>query len=300
MQTPQPSYTKLAQTLGVPELYLKREDLSPYGSHKGRSIPHMIKTYIGQGNRNFVISSSGNAALAAIHTVVEHNKNNPAKTITLKIFVGEKINPTKLEHLKATGNQSPPKAGQSAISISQVQNPKQMAFQMDKDGKAKTLRQSNDDLALVGYNSLATELNQIPNLNAIFVPTSSGTTAQALGEWFGTHNPSVQIHIVQTTAVHPIAKEFDKKFTKQNESVAGAIVDNIAHRKDKVLEIIKKFNGSGWIASDEEINEAIKLVEENTEIEISPNSALSVAGLKKATGQGSKFSGPVACLITGA
>lgn len=294
MQTPQLNHPKLNQALGVPELYLKREDLSQYGSHKGRSIPHMIKTYFDQGIRNFVISSSGNAALAAIHTIAKHNKNNPSTPLSLKIFVGEKINQAKLENLKAVSNNL------SAININQVKNPKQMAFQMDKDGKAKTLRQSNDDLALIGYHSLAEELNLIPNLEAIFVPTSSGTTAQALGEWFATHHPSVQIHIVQTTAVHPIAKEFDKQFTKQNESVAEAIVDNIAHRKDKVMEIIKKSNGSGWIASDEEINEAIKIVKETTEIEISPNSALSVAGLKKAIKLGYKFSGSVACLITGA
>jgi threonine dehydratase len=293
MQTPQLSHPKLAKILDLPELYLKREDLSLYGSHKGRSIPHMIKTYFGQGIRNFVISSSGNAALAAIHTIVQHNKNNPSTPLSLKIFVGEKINQAKLENLKAVSNNL------SDININQVKNPKQMAFQMDKDGKAKTLRQSNDDLALIGYHSLATELNQIPNLASIFVPTSSGTTAQALGEWFAKHNPSVQIHIVQTVSVHPIAEEFDKQFIKQTESIAGAIVDNIAHRKDKVLEIIKKSNGSGWIVSDEEINEAIKLVKETAEIEISPNSALSVAGLKKAIEQGSKFSGPVVCLITG-
>jgi threonine dehydratase len=254
----------------------------------------MIKTYFDQGIRNFVISSSGNAALAAIHTIAQHNKNNPSTPLSLKIFVGEKINQAKLENLKAISNNL------SDINISQVKNPKQMAFQMDKDGKAKTLRQSNDDLALIGYHSLATELNQIPNLASIFVPTSSGTTAQALGEWFTTHNPNVQIHIVQTEAVHPIAKMFDTGFTLRSFSVAGAIVDNIAHRKDKVMEIIKKSNGSGWVVSDEEINEAIKLVKETTEIEISPNSALSVAGLKKAIEQGSKFSGPVACLITGA
>jgi cysteine synthase len=89
MQTPQLNHPKLAQTLGISELYLKREDLSLYGSHKGRSIPHMIKTYFGQGIRNFVISSSGNAALAAIHTIAQHNKNNPSTTLSLKIFVGE-------------------------------------------------------------------------------------------------------------------------------------------------------------------------------------------------------------------
>ena len=63
--------------------------------------------------------------------------------------------------------------------------------------------------------------------------------------------------------------------------------------------LIKKSNGSGWVASDEEIKNAITLIEETCEILISPNSALSVAGLQKALSKGSKFEGPVVCLITG-
>ena len=45
MKTPQFPYSKLAQSIGVSEVYLKREDLDHYGSHKGRSIPVMIEIY---------------------------------------------------------------------------------------------------------------------------------------------------------------------------------------------------------------------------------------------------------------
>ena len=83
-------------------------------------------------------------------------------------------------------------------------------------------------------------------------------------------------------------------------SVASAIVDKIAHRKDNVVEVIKYSGGSGWIANDDEIKDAISLVKKTTSIEISPNSALSVAGLKKAVENGFIFEGRVVCLITGA
>jgi len=84
-----------------------------------------------------------------------------------------------------------------------------------------------------------------------------------------------------------------------NHSIAGAIIDNIAHRKEKVADLIKQSGGAGWIVTDEEIKEAMKLVKQTTNLEISPNSALSVAGLKKAIANGFIPSGPAVCLITG-
>lgn len=282
--TPQNSYPKLAQALGVPDIILKREDLHPYGSHKGRSIPSMIKKYVENGHENLVISSSGNAALAALKFVTDYNKLNTK--ITLKILIGKNIDEIKNAMLKNEINDE-------NISIEQVDRPKQTAFQMDKEGIAINLRQSTDDLSIVGYKSLTEELKEIKNLEAIFVPTSSGTTAEAL------KNLNAQIHVVQTTSCHPIAEEFDKDYKDSKKSIAGAIVDKVAHRKDKVLEIIKNSGGSGWVVTDEEIQNAINLVKEKTDIDISANSALSIAGLQKAIKNGWKWDGTVVCLITG-
>jgi len=298
MKTHQPTFIELNKALGL-DVYLKREDEHKYSSHKGRSIPLMVKKYNKEEDiTNFVISSSGNAAIAAIHTIQAHNKNN-ANNLTLKIFVGQNIDKKKLKVLKAI-------IEDKNISLEQVKKPKQSAFALDKAGKAKNLRQSTDDNALMGYYELAEEVNNIPNLQAIFVPTSSGTTAQGLGMAFdiipaskfgGQQHP--QIHIVQTTSCHPIAEEFDKNFEATETSLAGAIVDNVAHRKEKVIEQIKKSSGSGWIVTDEELKNAINLVEETCKIKISYNSALSVAGLIKAMNSGWKFDGAIVCLITG-
>ena len=51
----------------------------------------------------------------------------------------------------------------------------------------------------------------------------------------------------------PIASYFDKDFVKEKESRADAIVDNVAHRRDKVLEIIKDTNGAGFVISNDEL-----------------------------------------------
>ena len=298
MKTPQPTFIELNNALGL-DVYLKREDEHKYSSHKGRSIPIMVKKYNKEEDiTNFVISSSGNAAIAAIHTIQAHNKNND-KNLTLKVFVGKNIDKQKLKVLQAI-------IEDKNIFLEQVERPKQAAFALDKESKAKNLRQSTDDNALTGYYELAEELNNIPNLQAIFVPTSSGTTAQGLGMAFDTIPASKfggqqhpQIHIVQTTSCHPIAENFDKKFENTETSLATAIVDNIAHRKEKVIEQIKKSSGSGWIVTDEDLKNVVNMLEENCKIKISYNSALSVAGLIKAMNSGWKFDGAVVCLITG-
>lgn len=301
MKTPQSSFPDLAIELGIPELWLKREDLHHFGSHKGRSIPFMIDHYWHKEQKtNFVISSSGNAALAAALYVRHHNANNPDKKISLTIFVGNKIPAEKLSKLNELID--------THIVIEQVSNPRQSAFQMDASGAAKLLRQSTDDLALKGYKELAEELNHIPNLQAIFIPTSSGTTAQALGEAFQNLEQKPEIHIVQTQAVHPIANAFQPvmcpthgKFIEDPAtSIAGAIVDKIAIRKFPVIDVVLKSKGKGWIVTDPEIEFAQKIVKEKINLDISPNSALSIAGISKAKLTGHPFSGAVVALITGA
>ncbi len=293
MKTPQQSYQQLTTALGI-EVYLKREDLHAYGSHKGRSIPLMIEYYAKKEDRSsFVISSSGNAARAAVKYVVLHNRNNPTHILTLEVCIGKKILEEKRAILEAE------REGDQHITITETERPKQEAFTKEKSGEAVNLRQSTDDRALEGYIDLAKELSKIPSLSAVFVPTSSGTTAQALGTFFDGNAPMPQIHSVQTEACHPIAAFFDTDFTEARSSIAGAIVDNVAHRKDEVIDVIQKSAGSGWVVTDTEIQNAINLIKDTCNIAVSPNAALSVAGLQKALRKGWKFKGPVACLITG-
>ena len=292
MKTPQKSYSKLAKALNIPEIYLKREDLHNFGSHKGRSIPYMIQFYSKEyGVVDFCISSSGNAAFAAASYIYEHNRNNPKKQLSITIFVGKNIDLRKLSRIKSVGNTN--------IITVMTERPKQQAFLFEQSEHGKNLRQSTDKIALVGYHDLAKELGKIPELEAIFIPTSSGTAAQGIAEKIQKINKQIQIHIVQTTKCHPFAKVFDKTFEETESSCAGAIVDIVGKRKEALVNEIKKSFGYGWVVSDEQIIEAQKIVKENTDIDISTNSALSIAGVKKAVDSGWIFDGAVACLITG-
>lgn len=293
MITPQTKQLKLAKTLGlnVP-LYFKREDLHPLLSHKGRSLPLMIDTHLKNKAKTFVVSSSGNAAIASALYLKKLNQKRKEK-ITLQIFVGEKIDSAKFKKLKKLTDKN--------ITLAQVKNPKQTAFQLQKNNKATWLRQSTDDTALTGYENLATELSKIKNLSAVFVPTSSGTTALGLINGFKKLKQKVQVHVVQTSAVHPIAENFSpmRSCYTEKESLATAIVDKVALRKLPLIKAIKETGGSGWVANNQEIESTIKLVNKNEKIKLSTNSALAVVGLEQALKNNWKFDGPIVCVITG-
>ncbi len=321
MITPQQNYPDLADVVGVSSLYLKREDLHPYGSHKGRSIPVMIDHYLGQGKRHFAISSSGNAALAAARHIKKLNGDATSRII-LEILVGNKITEHKLAKLTDLADFN--------VSVMRFERPLQTLTKKTADGSIQSLRQSTDDIALIGYESLAKELEQIKDLQAVFVATSSGTTSQALAKYFlkkiedrrskaeslekqnsglGAFDSPflsanrglkpVEIHIVQTTSCHPMASEFTDSIGSEDQSTADAIVDMTANRKKTLIPLIKKTGGFGWIATNEEIATAQELIEKHAKIGCSPNGALATAGLMQAVFSGKEWNGSVACVIGG-
>jgi threonine dehydratase len=289
MVTPQVESPEIARELGIPKLYFKREDLHPLGSHKGRSISAMIDAKFKEGARSFAVSSSGNAALAAIRHVEARNLNGDATS--LKVLIGENINPKKRKMLFD-------EAKDPRITIEESSRPLQSLFRLLKGESIVSLRQSNDPSALVGYETLARELAQTPDLDAVFIATSSGTAAQAIGEYFVKENKHAEIHIVQTTATAPFARTWSDNEESEAPSIADAIVDKIAHRKDPLLKVVSATNGRGWIASNELIERAMSLLSKNG-IDATPNGALGLAGLMKAVSKGKVFRGAVVCVITG-
>lgn len=286
MITPQTEHPELAKAISVSHLYFKREDLHPYGSHKGRSIPMMIDIKAAKGIKHFAISSSGNAALAAALYVQE--KNAAGDSLSLSIFIGEHINPDKKKNLLSL-------IRDERITITETERPLQALFKT----KQASLRQSRDPLALLGYETLAKELIDIPDLKDVFIGTSSGTTGEALAEFFISNKKNIAVHIVQPVGNSPIAKEFDKEKRKEEVSIADAIVDKVAYRKEALLGALREIGGYGWVVSNDEIREAQKLLLEKTGIEASPNGALGLAGLMRAASKGAKFKGAVVCIITG-
>lgn len=270
------------------DIFIKREDLSYYGSHKGRSIPIMISEYWKKGFKKFVISSSGNAALAAAIFIRDFNLTGKEK-MQLKIFIGKNIPWNKYRKIKKIAKQD------KNIHLEKIIKPKQSAFLLEKNSGFKNLRQSTDELALIGYEDLAREIHeQVNRAKIIFVPASSGTTAVGLYNGFKKIGGQAKIFFVQTDFCHP----FISSGLSAKKSLAAAIVDIVGHRKPDMKKILKN-QGGGYVATDKEIKKAIKIIKKTEKIKISANSALSIVGLLKLIESGKKIDGPVVCVLTG-
>lgn len=286
--TPNEEYDSLNEAIGA-KIVLKREDLHPYGSHKGRSIPVMIDEYIKQGIKEFAISSSGNAGIASGLYIKELNKNG-FKNIKLEIIVGNKINKVKLNKLDNIKDDN--------IKITRVEKPLQTLFERIKDENIKSLRQSTDDKALLGYEELAIEISNIKNVKRVYIGTSSGTTAQALAEYFIKNKKDIEVNIIQTSSCHYMVDDITEDIPKNEISIADAIVDQTVNRKEKLIDLIQKTGGKGYIASNDEIINAIDLVQKKSGLKISTNSALSVLGLIKDS-YTRDLNGTSVCIICG-
>ena len=288
--TLQKKYPGLAQKLDLPEIWIKHEYLNESGSHKIRLLSHLLEKYISQGEKNFVISSSGNAAIAACYYLKKIN--NPQ--INLMIFVSLGINYKKWKCLQLARNNSP------QIKIKKVRKAKRDAFRFSKETGAIFLRGSTEPQAEQAYIGLGEEIGQIPNLQAVFIPSSSGITSLGIFKAFQKMNKNIEIHIVQTEKIHALAQNFDRNFKAKNKSLAGAIVDKTAKRKMDVIKAVQDSDGWAWVISDKELKRARKIVEINTGVaKMSYNSLLSIAGLLKAQKNNWKFDKAVCCLFTG-
>lgn len=291
MLTPLENQPNLASNLGLPGLLFKREDLHPYKSHKGRSIPVMIDHYCKNGDQAFALSSSGNAALAAAIHVNKLNQGASTSPITLDIFVGNHVSPSKLERIK--------KYTDDNIRILIKERPIQALSQAMNEGR-RSLRQSTDNEALVGYESLAQELiDGDEKIGAVFMGTSSGTTAQALASYFLKHKAPIQVHIVQTSSCHPLSDSFDTYEGPDEKSIADAIVDITAQRKSALIPAVEKTGGRGWFATNDDIRTAQELAQKHSGLDVSTNSALSIVGAMKAAYTGYEINGTVVCMICG-
>ena len=245
---------------------VKDENSNPNGSFKDRSLAYQISNYIAQGKTKFVISSSGNAAISAAAYVGLAGGS-------LTVFVSDQINPLKLAKLNELVDDK--------IELIQSKKAKSDAVLFAKENDCINLRGSQDQTAIDGFKTIAYEIiEQFPEIDSIFLPCSSGTSAIGIHKGFKEHKKNVRIFICQTTKICPMASIFDKDYVKSEKSFADAITDRVALRKDEVVQIVKLSGGSGIVVNDAYLYQA-KTLAESQNLYYSYNSLLALAGFMK-------------------
>lgn len=218
-------------------IIIKNEILNPNNSFKDRSLAYQISYYVSRGIKKFVISSSGNAGISAASYV------SLTKDGEIDVFVSNKILPTKRKALD--------KLISDKVRVHYTNKPKSEAIIFSRKNNILNLRGSLDDVALTGFKTIAYEIAENHrDIDALFLPTSSGTSALALHYGFLEMNMNIPIFICQSQKVHTIAMEYDKNFRHLPYSLADAIVDKVAFRKNKLIEALNSCNGGGYVVND--------------------------------------------------
>lgn len=240
---------ELAAQFGFASLAFKREDSNPNGSHKDRMLAYQVSRAEERGEKNLIISSSGNAAVSAAAYCKKAG-------INLFVFISPKTDEGKISAIANFGAYMI--ISDYSLTLSDLAS---------KKFRVNNLRPGAAESAYYGLKSIAFELfEHSKDIDAIFIPVSSASTligiSSAYNDLFdlGDAHKMPELYAVQTTKIHPIAAYFDKNFVPENESVArGIILKDIEEDKlTRIIKIIKNSNGSGAVVSNNNILDAKK------------------------------------------
>jgi len=263
-----------------PEIFLKREDQNPTGSLKDRGMAFLISKASSLGFKQFVLSSSGNAAISAANYCAKAN-------LKLKVFVSVRVNKGKLKKLE-----------QMKVDLSVDQRPLTMATRFAKENNFYNLRPSINEFGSTGYQTIAFELleNQ-DRIENLFVPVSSGVNFLGISKGFKKFGYVPKLHLCQSSFIFPLASIFDHNFVQEDSSFASALVARQSPLKKEILQAVADSKGTGWVVDNKQTIQADKILKQKG-ISTSFEGALTYAAVLKAR-QNDQLKGRTVCLLTG-
>jgi threonine synthase len=274
----------LSRRLDLRRLFFKREDLNPTGSHKDRGLAYQVSKAWDDGQKELVLPSSGNCAIAAAAYC------NLAR-IRLTVYIDPEVACPKMAQLARFD----PQIIRSRAPIEDA------AAYADARG-VRNLSPEIEPNASYGFRSIAFEIFEWSGpVDQIFIPVSSAASLVGIG-WAnlemrrsGLLRMLPELHAVQTRAIAPIAGEF-VRFTKAVSSIAEGIMAKETARKAEAVRLIQESRGWGWVVSDNEIRAGLRILN-RFGIDASPEGGAAFAAVLKA--QKKRPLGRVVCLLTG-
>lgn len=265
--TPLEAHPALAQWAGVARLWLKREDLNPTGSHKDRGAVEQVRGCLERGQRVAVISSSGNAALAAA-------AQGRAQGVTVVALLSPQTEPAKVQAIQAAG-------GRVVVTT----KPINYTIRLSRVCGWPDLRPSQSADALRGFAGLGRELaEELADGVALVGYASSGTTYQAVASALVAAGRRLPLHPVQAGLVNGLSKEFDRPGDGQR-SVVGDLGVKVSLRSETVVRQVRESGGQAWWVGDADITAAGGELQ-RAGFALAPECWAALAGLRVAAGAG--------------
>ncbi len=296
--TPLVSVPVLADAIGVQEVLLKRDDLSPGGSHKARSLAYRVSVARQRGEKALCISSSGNAAVAA-------SLYAALAGIRLFAFMSPATADSKLRWLRRDNT-----------SVVVTPRPRNLARYAGRLFGIPNLTPSLDDLSIEGFKSIACEIvRDVGLVDAVFTFVTSGSSLVGMGRMFaalssdhdlgqpvvdppleevlaGNALPTAGIrpslHAVQSGATPVVAGPTDRRWQRRMEAgtytasqLAGLLGVDDTPRAEEARRWLRSSGGIGWVETDDDILAARDLLR-GCGVDTSPEGAACLSAAKRA------------------
>lgn len=234
----------LARELGLERLVFKREDLNPTGSHKARSLAYQISKLLEDGSGVALISSSGNAAVAAAAYA-------RLAGVRLFTFVSPRTNPVKLREI-----------GRLGATVILTDKPINMAKYASRTYGIENLRPSVNDSSIEGFKSIGFEIFEtLGDIDAVFTFASSGSSFIGIHRAYQLLAGAVSAEIPALYPVHAGAlSDEGAAFGERSSSLAGNLGVKKTRRARAVLAGARSTGGEEMLATDEAILKAAGLL----------------------------------------
>ncbi len=280
LHTPQYECEPLSTQIGV-RTVLKVESANPIRSFKGRGSDYLLHR-MAATDQGFVCASAGNFGQGMAYACRKRG-------VPLTVFAAGGANPLKIERMRALDatvilegddfDQAKDAAKRQATQNGQI---------YIEDGRLGAIAE--------GAATMALELTDATELDAIFVPLGNGSLVNGIGTWIKHASPNTRVIAVCAEGAPSMALSW--KARKPIVAPSSSIADGIAVRVPvpDAVNLTAHTVDDVMLVSDEEMRDAMRYLFLDAGLVIEPAGAAGVAAIAK---RSELKGGRVAAILTG-
>ena len=293
--TPTVPLPRIAESLGITNLFAKLEFMNPTGSFKDRGTAAMLSVAVEHGVAEVVEDSSGNAGASVSAYAARAG-------MKAHVFAPSTAPQAKLGQIRVYDARTHAVPGPREASTD-------AAVQYQRENGLVYASHNLSPYFVEGTKTFAYEVaaQMSPPPNHIIIPVGNGSLLMGCWKGYseliarGLVDAMPKLYAIQSEAVMPIAAEFaGKTWNPGASTLAGGIAVGAPPRKNQVLRAIRESGGASLAVPDHSITLWQKRLAASEGIFAEPTSAAALAGIESLLQRGLiRRDEPVLAPITG-
>jgi len=252
------------------DAYIKCENLQPIGAFKVRGGINLIsKLSDDEKQRGVITASTGNHGLSIAYS---------SALFGIKAIIGAPVgsNPYKIQAIRDLG-------GHVELHGKDFDEARLWVENEAREKRYRYIHSANEPLLIAGVGTLYLEiLEELPDVDVIFVPVGGGSGASAACIVAKTINPSIKVIGVQSEGAPAVYESWRSGKMVETEKVE-TFADGLATRVpfELTMSIMRRLIDEIILVSEEDLRRAILLLLETTHQVAEGAGAASTAGAIK-------------------